>query len=109
MITKHKCKITVLKRECYTDLQEQYLKNPKAGPCHMFKEGQEFIVDGSNYVTMLDGKFCSEAWAAIGHYIYAAIQGGSLMYGWTNDEKIQIACCSDGVRPVIFKIERIDD
>lgn len=108
MITKHKCKITVLKRECYTDLQKQYLMNPEAGPCHMFREGQEFIVDGNNYVTMLDGKFCSEAWAAISHYIYAALQGGSIMNGWTNDEKIQIGCCSDGVRPVIFKIERID-
>ena len=30
------------------------------------------------------------------------------MKGWTNDEKMMIACCSDGTRPVIFKIERID-
>ena len=25
------------------------------------------------------------------------------------DEKMMIACCSDGTRPVIFKIERIDE
>ena len=30
------------------------------------------------------------------------------MRGWMNDEKIMIACCSDGTRPVIFKIERLD-
>lgn len=30
------------------------------------------------------------------------------MRGWMNDERIMIACCSDGTRPVIFKIERID-
>lgn len=30
------------------------------------------------------------------------------MHGWTNDDKIMIACCNDGTRPVIFKIERID-
>lgn len=30
------------------------------------------------------------------------------MKGWTNDEKKMIACCNDGTRPVIFKIERID-
>lgn len=30
------------------------------------------------------------------------------MKGWTNDEKMMIACCNDGTRPVIFKIERID-
>ena len=25
-----------------------------------------------------------------------------------NSDRIMIACCSDGTRPVIFKIERID-
>ena len=30
------------------------------------------------------------------------------MHGWTNDDRIMIACCNDGTRPVIFKIERID-
>ena len=30
------------------------------------------------------------------------------MRNWTNDERIMIACCNDGTRPVIFKIERID-
>ena len=30
------------------------------------------------------------------------------MRNWTNDDKIMIACCNDGTRPVIFKIERID-
>ena len=30
------------------------------------------------------------------------------MRGWTNDEHMMIACCNDGTRPVIFKIERLD-
>ena len=30
------------------------------------------------------------------------------MKGWTKDDRIMIACCNDGTRPVIFKIERID-
>ena len=54
------------------------------------------------------GKFCSEAWDCVSRYVYAALQGGSIMRGWTNDEKMMIACCNDGTRPVIFKIERID-
>ena len=29
------------------------------------------------------------------------------MRGWTNDERMMIACCNDGTRPVIFKIERL--
>lgn len=40
--------------------------------------------------------------------IYAALQGGSIMRGWTNDDRMMISCCNDGTRPVIFKIERID-
>ena len=30
------------------------------------------------------------------------------MKDWTNDDRMMIACCNDGTRPVIFKIERID-
>ena len=30
------------------------------------------------------------------------------MRGWTNDEHMMIACCNDGTRPVIFRIERLD-
>ena len=52
--------------------------------------------------------FCSEAWDAISRYIYTALQGGSIMHGWMNDDKVMITCCNDGTRPVIFKIERID-
>lgn len=32
----------------------------------------------------------------------------SCMKGWRNDDRMMIACCNDGTRPVIFKIERID-
>ena len=92
-----KCKITVLRREYY-----QYLADPQVGKCPLFKEGHDFW-------NMMNGKFCSEAWDAVSRYIYAALQGGSIMKGWTNDEKMMIACCSDGTRPVIFKIERIDE
>ena len=52
--------------------------------------------------------FCAEAWDAISRYIYTALQGGAIMHGWTNDDRIMIACCNDGTRPVVFKIERID-
>lgn len=105
---KHKCKITVLRKECYRDLQEEHLADPKSGPCPFFEEGQEFLLEGDDFFRMMHGKFCAEAWDAISRYVYAALQGGSIMRGWTNDERKMIACCNDGTRPVIFKIERID-
>ena len=106
---KHKCKITILKRECYKDLQEKYLADPRSGPCPFFHEGQEIMVDSDNFFRMFNGTFCAEAWDCISRYVYAALQGGSIMRGWTNDEKVMITCCNDGTRPVVFKLERIDE
>ena len=56
----------------------------------------------------MNEKFCGEARDAIRRYAYTALQGGSIMRKWTNDDRMMIACCNDGTRPVIFKIERID-
>ena len=109
---KYECRITVLERKCYDDYQEKYLANPRSGPCPYFKEGDAFelkkTADRNDFHRMLNGKFCAEAWDCVSRYVYAALQGGSIMHGWTKDDRVMIACCNDGTRPVIFKIERID-
>ena len=127
---KHQCKVTVLDTKVFPELQEKYLANPKSGPCFCYHPGDEFLFRrddehddfwhmGINTLVKTSGNadetaggpkmpFCSEAWDAISRYIYAALQGGSIMNGWTNDERVMIACCNDGTRPVVFKIERID-
>lgn len=46
--------------------------------------------------------FCLEVWDAISRYIYAGLQGGSIMKGWMKEENTMITCCNDGTRPVIF-------
>lgn len=78
----------------------------------MYHAGDEFIFERygakDDFWHMGYGAQCSEAWDAVARYIYTALQGGSIMHGWTNDDRMMIACCSDGTRPVIFKIERID-
>lgn len=105
---KHKCKITVLDKKVFSNLQEKYLTNPTVGVCPLFHVGDEFIIDGNDFWHMLDGKFCAEAWDCISRYVYSALQGGSIMQGWSKNENEMIACCNDGTRPVIFKIERLD-
>ncbi|RLB26553.1 MAG: TIGR04076 family protein, partial [Deltaproteobacteria bacterium] len=30
-------------------------------------------------------------------------------YPWLKQKGVAIACCTDGLRPVIFKLERIED
>ncbi|MDO4281232.1 MAG: TIGR04076 family protein [Peptococcaceae bacterium] len=105
---QHHCKITVLDTKVFLDLQSAYLADPQAGACPVFQTGDTFLLDGDDFWHLMDGKFCAEAWDCISRYVYAALQGGSIMRGWTNNEKEMIACCNDGTRPVIFKIERID-
>jgi len=51
----------------------------------------------------------SEAWDSISRYVYATLQGGSIMNGWTNNQKIMITCCNDATRPVIFMLKRIEE
>ena len=109
---QHECKITVLETKCFSDLQEQYLADPKSGPCPFFKPGDTFLLTRTpqqdDFYHLMNGKFCGEAWDAVSRYVYTVLQGGSIMKGWTNDDRMMIACCNDGTRPVIFKIERID-
>ena len=109
---QHECKITVLETKVFKDYQEKYLANPKSGPCPCFKKGDTFLLRRTNecddFYHLINEKFCGEAWDAISRYVYTALQGGSIMHKWTNDERMMIACCNDGTGPVIFKIERID-
>ncbi len=109
---QHKCKVTVIDKKCFTEYQESYLADPAAGACPFYQIGDEFIFEryGGEDTFWLtgNGTQCGEAWDCISRYIYTALQGGSIMRGWTNDERMMIACCNDGTRPVIFKIERLD-
>lgn len=114
---KHICKVTVIDKKVYPELQQAYLADPESGACPCFEVGDEFVfhrTDGRDdfwhFGRDLDPKFpCAEAWDCISRYIYTALQGGAIMKGWTNDERIMISCCNDGTRPVIFKIERFDE
>lgn len=109
---QYKCKVEVIDKKLFTDYQEQYLKDPKSGVCPFYKIGDTTVFERyggeDTFWTQAGGAHCSEAWDCISRYIYTALQGGSIMRGWTNDEHIMIACCNDGTRPVIFKIERQD-
>ena len=125
---QHKCKMTVLDKKLYPELQAQYCADPEAGPCPCYRVGDEYVFErygqADDFWRMGTGTLaagaaegvagsagvphCSEAWDALSRYIYAALQGGSIMRGWMKDEREMITCCSDGTRPVIFKLQRLD-
>ena len=90
----------------YADLIARYC-DPATVPCEVFEVGDEFIVDRKNYFRMeFEKPFCSEAWHAISPYVFTMVQGGEPT--WAVNHTI-LACCNDGARPVVFKLERIDD
>ena len=91
---KNSCKITVLKKTIHNDLYQKY-KGKEGRLCTIFEEGQEFIVK-SPYKPP-EG-FCQWAWADIRQFILGVYFGS---------EDTAVACCTDGFRPVIFKLERI--
>lgn len=112
VIMQYKCRVEVIDKKLFTDLQQQYLADPKSGACPFYEVGDVTIFERyggeDTFWTQANGAHCSEAWDCISRYIYTALQGGSIMRGWTNDEHVMIACCNDGTRPVVFKIERQD-
>jgi len=96
-------KITVLKRlDPYKLFDElPVAKQDWFVPCGIYKDGQEYIIDS---LTMPEG-FCSSAWNTIYPNLRTLYHGGDFSYF---DEKgTQITCCADGMRPVIFKVERL--
>ena len=109
---QYKCKMTVIDKKVFPDLQEKYLADPKSGACPFYEVGAEYLFERygaeDTFWTQGKGAHCSEAWDCFSRYVYTALQGGSIMRHWTNDEHMMIACCNDGTRPVIFKIERLD-
>ena len=69
--------------------------------CSKYIEGQDFIVkeDGK----MPEG-FCPWAWYDIYKDLSVLRYGGN--YPWAKKGEA-ITCCTDGIRPVSFKLERI--
>ncbi len=100
-----KCKITVL--ECHFDeelAQDYGVKG--LGKCPFHEVGQTFYADYAKP----DG-LCDEAWKAIYQYVFALAHGSGILYygDWIDKPGVAICSCNDGLRPVIFKVERTDE
>lgn len=105
--TMAKIKITVIKRFNPEDVfgKEGYStpNGKKVTACTAFEDGQEFIVEN---LKKPDG-FCDWAWRDI-YKDTAVLNFDGNFKNWAK-EGTQHTCCTDGVRPVVFKLERIED
>jgi uncharacterized repeat protein (TIGR04076 family) len=105
MAMRHRVKISVIRKLSSQEVYGGAL--PEVGAdmapyCDRLQVGQEFTVDESG---AMPAGFCTWAW----HDIYPAVTG--LRFGgnfpWMKKEGMIYSCCSDGARPVFFKIERL--
>lgn len=88
------CKITVIKKTLNSEWNKQF-RMSEGTKCNIFEEGQEFIIESP--WSAPEG-FCHWAWADIRTFIHLVQEGRYETF---------VSCCTDGFRPVFFKIERI--
>jgi len=105
MAEKHALKVTVLKklsaRELFGGPLPGTLETAPAY-CERLQVGQEFKVEESG---AMPSGFCTWAWHDIYPVVTALRFGGN--FTWMKKEGMTYSCCSDGARPVFFKIERV--
>ena len=100
-----KVKITVIKRFSPEEVLGHTYKNPagkilKKCPLQV---GQEWIIDSG----AMPEDFCTGAWLDLSRWIHVLRFGGTFKDFW--EEGVSYNACTDGLRPVCFKLERIED
>lgn len=100
-----KIKISVIKRFSPEDVFGHEYKTPtgKVVEKCSYDDGQEWISENGE---MPEG-FCPWAWIDLARSMHVLRCGGDFQ-DWAEKGTTYVAC-SDGVRPVIFKLERIED
>jgi uncharacterized repeat protein (TIGR04076 family) len=100
------CRVTVLKRTLNQDLVDEFLEEEyrALGLCDCFSDGQQIVID--DYGAVPEG-FCPSAWADIRKDLFGVAMGANVP--GLRQPGTTIASCTDWFRPVLFKIERIED
>lgn len=103
----NKVKITVLRKTFNSELAAEY-GTDSLSLCPMLNEGQVFYT----YCKKPEG-LCDEAWNAISQYVFALAHGAGketfYLGDWIKIPGVAICSCNDGLRPVIFKVEGVEN
>lgn len=98
-------RITVLKKQLYQEIAREYLTDYPNVECDAFQEGDQFLYAGG--AEMPEG-FCPWAWVDIYRSVSTLFAGGSHT-PWQRREGVNVVCCTDGVRPVTFLLEALEE
>ena len=101
MSQRHDVKITVVRTLETGDLFDEHAGAGVTPTCTRVNAGQVFV---SRALQIPEG-FCSWAWADIQRDIVHLALGGD--FPLMKQRGMALACCTDGLRPVIFKLERV--
>ena len=109
MVNMAKVKITVFKRVDPSVIFDGKVPNRPGTDepytvCSAFEEGQVFYSESGEKP---EG-FCSWAWRDIYKDMSVLNFGGNFWENWMKPGEM-LTCCTDGVRPVSFKLERIEE
>jgi uncharacterized repeat protein (TIGR04076 family) len=96
--------ITVLKKAFFEDIISEYSDAP-CERCSLFEVGQKFVIDD---IDKVPDSFCVWAWVAIQRDV-AMIEFGATPPPIQKNPHSMISCCTCGARPVIFRIEKVED
>ena len=104
-----KIKITVFKRVDPSVIFDGEVPNMPGSDkpytkCTAFEEGQVYISENGGKP---DG-FCGWAWRDIYKDLSVLNFGGNFWPNWMKPGEM-LTCCTDGVRPVTFKLERLEE
>ncbi|MFW9964401.1 MAG: TIGR04076 family protein [Candidatus Sifarchaeia archaeon] len=97
-------RVTVLKKFNPKDVFGHDYVNPRGEivpACYVFDEGEEFLIDNLKKPE----KFCGWGWKTVVKDLEILNCGDDLT--WTETGVIY-SSCTDGVRPVVFKLERVE-
>lgn len=100
-----KVRITVLETMTNERLMAEY-GAPGIGPCPFHRKGEVFLSEGGGKPEGL----CAEAWDAFGKYVFALASGGEGFWPeWIARRNLSVNCCNDGLRPVVFRCETVEE
>jgi len=104
-----KVKITVVKKlllsEFLDEIDYTVEENKNFGECSKFNVGDEFVLDSIDEFP--PSGFCPWAWCDIQRDVAMILFGAEPEPRMKNSHSMY-ASCDEGLRPVIFKIERIE-
>ena len=94
-------KISVVKQVDTGGIMDEYAIDTFPRTCYLVKKNQDYV---SKHMDPPPG-FCGWAWADIQRDVAHMAMGSDVP--WIKIPGTMITCCTDGLRPVIFKLERL--